>query len=58
MVFPGPLAFTACDNGDPEIDITVKSDYGKIIEAINNANKSLTEKMSLIESAMARGFNR
>jgi hypothetical protein len=51
-----PLAFTACDNGDPEIDITVKSDYGKIIEAINNANQSLTEKMSLIEAAMARGF--
>ena len=54
--FMAPLAFTACDNGDPEIDITVKSDYGKIIEAINNANQSLTEKMSLIEAAMARGF--
>lgn len=55
-VLAAPLAFIGCDNGDPMIDITVKSDYGKIIEAINSANKSLTEKMSLIESAMSRGF--
>lgn len=55
-VLAAPLAFIGCDNGDPMIDITVKSDYGKIIEAINSANKSLTEKMSLIELAMSRGF--
>ena len=51
-----PVAFTGCNNGDPEISITVKSDYGKIIEALNSTNKSLTEKLQLIETAMARGF--
>lgn len=51
-----PVAITGCYNGDPEISITAKSDYGKIIEAVNNANKSLTEKLALIEAAMTRGF--
>jgi hypothetical protein len=54
--FMASLAFTACDNGDPEIDITVKSDYSQIVEAVRSANKSLTEKLSLIEAAMSRGF--
>ena len=48
--------FSGCTNGDPEIDITVNSDYSKLIETINSANKSLTEKLSLIETAISRGF--
>lgn len=56
-VMAGVLFFCpSCSNGDPEIDITVKSDYAKIIEAVNSANKSLTEKLGLIEAAMSRGF--
>ena len=51
-----PMAFTACDTEPAEIVITMKSDLSKIIEAINDANKSLTEKLSLIESAAGSGF--
>lgn len=51
-----PMVFTGCENGDPEISITAKSDYSKIIEAVNSASKSLAEKLFLIEAAMSRGF--
>lgn len=50
------LSFTACvDLGHPEINITIESDYSGIIGAINDANRSLSEKLSLIESAIDEG---
>ena len=56
-VIAGMFFFSpGCTNGDPEIDITVNSDYSKLIETINSANKSLTDKLSLIETAISRGF--
>ena len=51
-----PMAFTACDTEPAEITITMKSDFSRIIQAINDANKSLTEKLSLIETATTVGF--
>ena len=50
-----PLTFTACENEHPEISITLTSDYSGIIEAINNANKSLADKLALIEQAIKNG---
>ena len=50
-----PLTFTACENEHPEISITLTSDYSSIIEAINNANKSLADKLALIEAAVKNG---
>jgi hypothetical protein len=56
-VIAGMFFFSpGCTNGDPEIDITVNSDYSKLIETINSTNKSLTEKLGLIETAISRGF--
>jgi hypothetical protein len=50
-----PLTFTSCENEHPEISITLTSDYSSIIEAINNANKSLADKLALIEAAIKNG---
>ena len=50
-----PLTFTSCENEHPEINITLTSDYSGIVEAINNANKSLAEKLALIETAVKNG---
>ncbi len=41
LAFVAPMAFTSCNNGDPEIEITVKSDYGKIIEAIGRSDSAV-----------------
>ena len=50
------LIFTACDNIRPDISITVQSDYNSIIEAVRSTNRSLVEKLQLIEAAEASGF--
>ena len=50
------LIFTACDNMRPDISITVQSDYNSIIEAVRSTNRSLVEKLQLIEAAVASGF--
>ena len=52
-----PLAFTSCMAPQPEIEITLVMDYSKIMQAINATNKSLTEKLSLIETALKNGFD-
>jgi hypothetical protein len=49
------LTFTSCENEHPEINITLTSDYSGIIDAINNVNKSLTDKLALIEAAVKNG---
>ena len=50
-----PLTFTSCENQYPEINISLTSDYSGIIDAINNVNKTLTEKLMLIEAAVKEG---
>lgn len=56
LLLLSPLSFTACDNLKPEISVTVLSDYNGIIQAIRNVNRSLAEKLQLIEAAVNRGF--
>ncbi len=51
-----PLAFTACESQQPEIIITLESDYSDIVQTINNANSTLTGKLAQIESALNNGF--
>lgn len=51
-----PLAFTACESQQPEIIITLESDYSDIVQTINNANSTLTDKLAQIESALNNGF--
>lgn len=51
-----PLVFTACNTESAQIDITMKSDYSKIIEAIDDVNNTLSQKLTLIESAISDGF--
>ena len=50
------LAFTACDNSNPEINIRMETDYSEIINAIGDANRSLSNKLALIEAAMKNGL--
>ena len=51
-----PLAFTSCDSPDAEVDISLSSDYSGIAEAISSGSRSLSETLSLIESAVTDGF--
>ena len=51
-----PLLFTSCDNGNPEIDIEMETDYREIIKAISDTKQSLSNKMALIEAAMRNGL--
>lgn len=56
LVISAPLFFTSCENEHPEINITLESDFSGIIEAINNTNKTLVEKLAAIETAISNGF--
>ena len=51
-----PLAFTSCDMRLPEISITLESDYSGLVAAINQMDKSLSEKLSLIETTLSGGL--
>ncbi len=46
------LAVPACDVSNPELDIVLERDFSEVIEAINDANKSLTDKLTLIEAVV------
>ena len=46
------LAVPACDLSHPELDIVLERDFSEVIEAINDANKSLTDKLTLIQAAV------
>ena len=51
-----PLAFTSCQPEPAKIDITIKSDYSQIIDAIKSVDKTLAQKLAAIETAMQSGF--
>ncbi|MBQ2566175.1 MAG: hypothetical protein II552_03365, partial [Bacteroidales bacterium] len=38
-----PLAFTSCENGHPELNVTLTSDYSTIIDAIKKVNTTLSD---------------
>ena len=44
---------TSCDVSYPELDIVLERDYTEVIQAINDANKSLTDKLTLIDAAVS-----
>lgn len=50
------LALTSCLEEPAKINIKMVSDYSQIVEAINRTDRSLTEKVSLVEAALASGF--
>ena len=51
-----PLAFSMCENRHPEMDIVMETDFSEIIEAIKSSNKSLSDKLALIEAALQQGL--
>ena len=53
------LAFTACDDPtqNQEIDITLRSDYSGLADAINGTGQSLSQKLALIETVLQNGFS-
>ena len=51
-----PLGSTSCEQQPAEIKVTLETDMSSIIAAINNANTTLTQKMSTIEKAMSDGL--
>ena len=50
------VVITSCDAEPVKVSVTMEADYSQIIEAINSANQTLTDKMSLIETALSKGF--
>lgn len=50
------LSLTACDTLHPEVDIRLKTDYTEILQAISDSNKSLADKMALIQAAAGTGL--
>ena len=50
------LVLSSCENRHPEMDITMETDFSEIIAAINSANKSLADKLALIEASLQQGL--
>ena len=50
-----PFALTSCDNEHEAVNITLKSDYSGLAEAMKDNNKSLLEKLGMIEEAIKNG---
>ena len=50
-----PFALTSCDNAHPELNITLTSDYSTLIDAMKDNNKTLIEKLGMIEEAIKNG---
>ncbi len=50
-----PFALTSCDNEQEVVNITLKSDYSGLAAAMNDANKSLADKLGMIEEAIKNG---
>jgi hypothetical protein len=51
-----PAVFTSCHPEPATINITMVADYSQILEALSRTNQSLTEKLSLVETALSQGF--
>ena len=49
------LLMTACDNEHPEVDIRLERDYSEVIRAIGDSNRSLADKLALVEAAVNDG---
>ena len=51
-----PLALTSCQNEHQEINLTVQQGFDGIAEAIRSMDKTLAEKLAIIESAVQNGL--
>ena len=56
LISAGALVVSSCINTPAEIDFSVESDFSQLVGAIENVNKSLEERMSLLEAAMDTGL--
>lgn len=50
------LIFTACDEGHPEFGFSMEADYSEVIKAIKDSDKSLSDRVALIEAAVNSGL--
>lgn len=50
------LVFVACDDGHPEFDFSIEADYSEVIRAIKDSDKSLSDRVALIEAAVNSGL--
>lgn len=51
-----PLALSSCESGQEKIQIELELDYSGLLAAVQDANRSLTSRMALIESAVNDGL--
>ncbi len=51
-----PFALTSCDNEHVKVNIELKSDYTVLANAMKDNNKTLVEKLGMIEEAIREGF--
>jgi len=50
------LLFSSCEPSPEKLDITIETDYSRLVAAIENVNKSLSERMALLEGALESGL--
>ena len=51
-----PLVFSSCEGEPAKIDITLESDYSGLLAAIRGVDKSVSDKLTLIETAVSSGL--
>ena len=51
-----PLALSSCESGQEKIQIELELDSSGLLAAVHDANRSLTSRMELIESAVSDGL--
>ncbi|MBR4352653.1 MAG: hypothetical protein IKQ01_06245, partial [Bacteroidales bacterium] len=56
VLFLALLLFAACETPQPEITITLESDFSEVIAAIRQSNQSLADKLALIEASVRDGM--
>ena len=50
------LAFTSCEQEPVRVDVSLEAEYSGMLTAIRGTDKSLSEKLALIESAQNSGM--
>ena len=56
LTFALQFILTACEEEHQQITLKLKPDYSGVVAAINDANRSLAEKMALIEASVNSGL--
>ncbi len=50
-----PFTFTSCEAEHAQVNVTLNSDYSALVAAMNDGNKTLLEKLGMIEQAIKNG---